>query len=523
MEIRFSKIVFLVLIFNQLFADSVSLIEPDSHNTQKYTNYIIAELDLARGELKAAEEGFKNFTKIDNNKAGRLGLLRTWFREGKFDLIAQQQNDFPIDNLEIHLAFVMAYLNTNRIQEAEASLDRLLKVYHSNEQIAYFYVLLLTNTNRETKALAFLDSFLKKVDTSSSRYSFFYFLKAKIYVQMNNYESALKAINKCLDLNSQFDKAWLLKALLAEQNGDIDTAFKSYHTYLDVVGNDEKIIRRLVVLLFNNNRFLDAEKELKKVANDSAEYFFDLALIQAKAKQLDSALENVNNALQKNITLLPARVLKAEVLLNKGQTSEAVDFVLGWLEQMPSDKVALGLLPALQKSGASKEKILEMLHAIVDKGVVNKNLLAALTDMYVDAKKLYDALPYYEQILKLTKDQLLKSKIYYQMGYTYFVMGDGDKVESLLKQAITFNEVFIPAYNLLAYYYVHTDKNLDYAMTLIDKALAENPKHPVFLDTKGYIVYKQGNKVEARKFFRKALFVTPEDKIIKEHLAMANR
>ena len=71
--------------------------------------------------------------------------------------------------------------------------------------------------------------------------------------------------------------------------------------------------------------------------------------------------------------------------------------------------------------------------------------------------------------------------------------------------------------NNLAYTYAENDTNLDEAMGLVDEALAVESGDPYFLDTKGWIYYKQGQLKNAGLCLERALASEPDNETILDH------
>ena len=74
------------------------------------------------------------------------------------------------------------------------------------------------------------------------------------------------------------------------------------------------------------------------------------------------------------------------------------------------------------------------------------------------------------------------------------------------------------ALNLLGYMFSELDRNLDEAEKLLDRALAIEPENAAFLDSIGWIYYRQGRFGEALAKVRHAAAKMPKDAVILEHL-----
>ncbi len=59
--------------------------------------------------------------------------------------------------------------------------------------------------------------------------------------------------------------------------------------------------------------------------------------------------------------------------------------------------------------------------------------------------------------------------------------------------------------NNYSYYLALRGERLQQAEELINRCLESNPDNPTFLDTRGWVLYRQGRIPEARKILQKAL------------------
>jgi tetratricopeptide (TPR) repeat protein len=77
--------------------------------------------------------------------------------------------------------------------------------------------------------------------------------------------------------------------------------------------------------------------------------------------------------------------------------------------------------------------------------------------------------------------------------------------------------------NSLGYFLAEKDTDLDLAESLIREALEQEPGTGAYLDSLGWVKYRQGRYEEAFDFMIQAVNVLPEDPIILEHLGLVLR
>ena len=109
------------------------------------------------------------------------------------------------------------------------------------------------------------------------------------------------------------------------------------------------------------------------------------------------------------------------------------------------------------------------------------------------------------------------------IGMAYQMQDDVKRAETYLRRAIELsNEEEVPdAYNALGYLYAEQGINLDEAATLVRRALKSVPKSGAYLDSLGFIYFKQGKLDAAIENLEQALHYLPDTPVILLHLADA--
>ena len=92
----------------------------------------------------------------------------------------------------------------------------------------------------------------------------------------------------------------------------------------------------------------------------------------------------------------------------------------------------------------------------------------------------------------------------------------------MLQHALRANPSFAPAGNDLGYTWADAGKNLDRAESMIRRAVEAEPDNPMFLDSLGWVLYKQGRFDEARRHLEQAASnERGADPVILDHLGDA--
>ena len=103
------------------------------------------------------------------------------------------------------------------------------------------------------------------------------------------------------------------------------------------------------------------------------------------------------------------------------------------------------------------------------------------------------------------------------LAMTYDNLEKWKNSDDLYVKLISLNENDAQAYNNYAYSLVERGEEIDYALTLAEKAIEISPNTSAYLDTIGWIHYKLGNYSIAKDFIAKAILIDESSAVILEH------
>jgi tetratricopeptide (TPR) repeat protein len=137
-------------------------------------------------------------------------------------------------------------------------------------------------------------------------------------------------------------------------------------------------------------------------------------------------------------------------------------------------------------------------------------LLVAEAQLLRDAGRHEDAFAFLAKILEVQPDQ---PEILYETALAAEKLGHLDVLERHLRRLIVLNPESALAYNALGYSFADRNLRLDEAAQLIDKALSLAPDDPFILDSKGWLLFRQGKSDEALVALQKAYAKKPDAEI----------
>ena len=111
------------------------------------------------------------------------------------------------------------------------------------------------------------------------------------------------------------------------------------------------------------------------------------------------------------------------------------------------------------------------------------------------------------------------SKVHAALGYLFFKQGNIPASIKSLEEALALDSKNSTALNSLAFIMAHEEIRLPLALKYIREALLIRPRSPAYLDTLGWVLFKNGEKEKAYKVLRKARELAPTMVEIREHCA----
>ncbi len=147
----------------------------------------------------------------------------------------------------------------------------------------------------------------------------------------------------------------------------------------------------------------------------------------------------------------------------------------------------------------------------------NVDILKSLGAVYLRQKKLKEAESTFTMILGLSPDD---SESHFYLANIYDEQKDRPRAIGELKKALEIKYDYPEALNYLGYIYVESNQRLDEAGKMIRRAVEMDPENGAYVDSLGWLYFKQGEPEEALKVLKKASTLL-EDPVILDHLGDA--
>ena len=111
----------------------------------------------------------------------------------------------------------------------------------------------------------------------------------------------------------------------------------------------------------------------------------------------------------------------------------------------------------------------------------------------------------FRKALKYATDDSTRSNIEGMIGDIYHELGEPKKTYKQYRKALRLDTNNVVVLNNYAYFLSEDNTELELARKMSKRVVDLNPSHPTYLDTYGWILYKLGDKEQAKKIIQQAI------------------
>ncbi len=424
---------------------------------------VLISMDRYDDAIRVLKEGLKIRDDIPDYML-LLGHLLA--RQGKFDeavdiykrgLSGDSRNRDP----RVVLALAKTYLRLGRGSDAVPLLQQLNTANPDDEEVRYDLARSYLELNRPDDARDILEALEKESDLTTNP------SRAEVGISLANALAGL---------------------------GQLDQAAEKLEAMLRTVGKNDSDVR----LLLLKNLALIRERQSRDAESRRAEAIQLLEqVVKADPQDLGSQLQLI------------------DMYSRAGRHEDALGLSKSLLDEHPGDAyVLIGRARALASAGS------------VDEGT---NLLQNAADgssdaelLYLAASQIYLSREQFESAQRVAEKGLTEvpgsEELRFQLGAIYERQSNFGAAESEFKQVIDARPDYAEALNYLGYMLAERGVRLSEALGYVKRAVELEPHNGAFLDSLGWVYFKQDDLDQAEVHLREAARIESTDSTILEHL-----
>ena len=339
-------------------------------------------------------------------------------------------------------------------------------------------------------------------------------------------DKAIEALKKACDIDPDASQPWVDLASTYQLCGQSELAVKYYGKALSRAPTNTLVRLELARINFQLKHDDQALKILKQGLSKSDNprlvlaFAYGLGREFIENKEVSRAVpclrfvaDNVSTQRQEFYHRL------GELYEALGEQKQALDsFMLATKEDAPLPDSFVRLAAIYMETDPAKaiETLLNADRRIPD----NPIILFALACIYSVEKEYQKAVQEFQEVRDITNrsGQKLSAGFYFYYGSAYERMGEFKKAEEVFKECISLYPDAHEVLNYLAYMWADKGENLGKALEYVDRALELDPENGAYIDTLGWIYYKQKKYTKARDQILEANELIKDDPTVNEHL-----
>lgn len=342
-----------------------------------------------------------------------------------------------------------------------------------------------------------------------------HFVRAQAALDAGDSAAARRAINRALEIKPDWDAAALLRAQLTENRAE---ALIALDIFLAANPAAHDVRLAYARLLAGEKRYTDARREFRLLLERSAanparngDLVFAVAVLSL---QLNDTVE-AETQLRKLVELGHPEADKARYFLGQiAAEAKRHDEAISWFvaigrgeHYLPARQYAAGVLARQGKLDAARA----MLHSADSSSPRERvQLLVAESQLLREAGKPVEAHGVLAAALAQQPDH---PELLYETALLAEKIGRLDELETRLRRLLEINPEHAHALNALGFSLAERNIRLGEAKTLIERALALAPNDPFILDSKGWVLFRQGEALRALEYLQRAFGIRRDPEI----------
>jgi tetratricopeptide (TPR) repeat protein len=478
--------------------------------------------------------------------------------------IEQYREILRLDSSDIESALWLArlYRFQNDLPRAEEVLRSGLAQDSENEELLRQFAMLLLDQGRAEEVIALLG---KTADRSSS--SELLALLGNAYVRVQEPARAEFAFARAVELDPRDPehRRKLAQALLTQ--GKADAALAQYQSLTELEPAEVQNYLRMVQIYRQLKKLDRAEESLlraKQLAPGSLEVIYGEALLYEAQGRFDDAIRVLADSvaavkanagsladshrtlavlyeqlgrLNREVENFPSAVnaYRELLLLNTESEKRARSLIADTyrlakdmpralaesgkgLELFPQDRGLLVTHALLLGENGQTDEAAGLLRGLLAKSAEDRDLYLTLAQVYERGKRFEDAELASRMAEKLASSPGENEGVWFLLGAIFERQKKFDLAEAQFKKVLQVNPQNAQVLNYFGYMLADQGTRLEEAVDLIRRALAEEPFNGAYLDSLGWVFFKQNNLAEAEAYLRKAIDRNRHDPTIHDHL-----
>ncbi|MCA2961755.1 MAG: tetratricopeptide repeat protein [Silvanigrellales bacterium] len=483
--------------------------------------FLVAETLLQEKQFDAAAKLYGAVFDVQPTLVAGLKLARLLTLSGE---TARAEN--VVKKLELlypksaEPSLALAFLEQIRGSRDEAlvTLEDAYRKHSKSEEVAARYTEILLEAGKKEKAKSILYESIRAMPNST----YFLLRLARLRTEDGNFKEAKNLLDRLLRVDPENTDAWMLAGYIASEEKNNEAAERYFREAYEKQPENDVLARYYVGQLLRQEKYQEARRllvRLEQAADETSpldpELTFQLGYVLFQLEDYKEAKKRFEGLAEKSAD-------KGRMYFFVGQCEELLKNALSaqaWYQRIPMES-------EFHTQGQQRSIILTLEEGKVDAA-------RAQLDTYARESRGEEAhfrflatiqarLKEHTKAMETVVAGLAKHPTSVELEYlrAAYLEHTSSREASLkaLEEFLKKHPSHSQALNHLAYAFAESGTRLEFAESLLKRALKDDPKNGFYLDSLGWVYAKQGKLDAAEKHLLLALQQEPEEPVILEHL-----
>jgi tetratricopeptide (TPR) repeat protein len=511
-----------------------------------------SRLDRAESELRAVVTAHPDF--FDAQRIlGRLLLDRAGSDKTKLDdALVHLQAAYKInpDDIVTGTAVSQLLVAVGRTADAERVVATLLERAPDQRGLNYNYAQILTKLGRGDESKQYLERAVLLDPTFGQAV----LQLLDLYQKENEWQKAAQLLQPLIDEDPVNVELQRQQAYFWLRAGEPEKARARFKALTDADPKDTRSLFYLAESLNDLEQYDAADRLYRSLLErtpDDPDLLASFGLSQIGQKKYDDAAKTFQRLLATkdvppNLAVL-AQTQLGLIALQQGRNAEAIAtarkvLVYGdrpnpqainiALDALRKDKkygdAVLLLKPLVDSYAADPYVNARYIEMLIRNGEKDKAHAAASTQVkfgprntiaaaeaFIQAQEFPPALVLLNEAVRTRPDDI---DLRFELGSAYDRAGDHAAAEKSFLELLQKTPEHAPTLNYLGYMWAESGTNLDRAVEMLKRAVAQEPANGAYVDSLGWAYFRQGKLDLAEKLLTDATKLLPRDPTVQQHL-----
>ncbi|MCH8203716.1 MAG: tetratricopeptide repeat protein [Candidatus Hydrogenedentes bacterium] len=473
----------------------------------------MGQVDEAIRELRKAADLSPDSTRLQVN------LLGAYYLNEDFEnaaTMAERAIRKEPKNSAYRLWLGRIYYQLERYDEATAAFERAIEIDPDNPDAYRRLAEIEEETNDLVGAIGVYRQMLEIAPDSA----FLHYRLGLNLIELGDSEEAQKALERALELNPQLVLAEYLVGVIDLDEGKYESALEHFRHFLE---SNPSHVRTRMNIAATHARLGDYARSIDVMTRiiESAEVETRHFLLRSYMILRQGAESNSGLAAAPNGSPLLGTVLQALVRKHAGEPYVELIATLDDIEgDLDSEcNVYLNEIVSLMGGEEAGGFLAGEIRSLLSEGLRSRVLQTVLARTLMSIDRDEEAVEVLEGILDAYGGE---KWLHYYLAMVHENLNHSEQTEKNLRACLDYDSNDPDVLNFLGYFLAEEDRRLGEAEALLDRALKMDPENGFFLDSLGWIYYRQGKSELAIEYIRGAIrSMASDDAILRDHLGDA--